>query len=179
LSARFRASVGRAKFSMYLEAGVGVGGIELMVRRLQLKGWIGIGVATLSALPPLGAQEVKVSAAVCGSRVHVIATKAPLSEVLRRLSNELGFELRFEGNSDPMLDIDIAQEPRDLVAKLAPSISLIIRQERDPRCPGQQRIAAVWVVAQGRDTLPQASVSPLPAPKEVPMTREAQEALER
>jgi hypothetical protein len=77
------------------------------------------------------------------------------------------------------VDIDIAQEPRDLVAQLAPSISLIIRQEHDPCCPGRQRIAAVWVLAQARETLPEASVSPLPAPKEVPVTREAQEALER
>ncbi len=152
-----------------------------MAWRLRLKGWIGlgVGVATLLGLAPLGAHEVKVSAAVCGSRVHVIASKAPLSEVLRRLSNELGFELRLEGNSDPMLDVDIAQDPRDLVAKLAPSISLIVRQERDPRCPGQQRIAAVWVLAQGREKLPQASLSPLPAPKQVPMTLDAQEALER
>jgi hypothetical protein len=152
-----------------------------MARRLRLKGWIGLGVSvtTLFGLAPLAAQEVKVSAPACGSRVHVIASKAPLSEVLRRLSSKLGFELRFEGNSDPTLDIDIAQEPRDLVAKLAPSISLIIREERDPRCPGQQRIATVWVLAQGRENMPQASVSALPAPKQVPMTREAQEALER
>ena len=133
----------------------------------------------LLGLAPLWAQEVKVSAAACGSRVHVIASKAPLSEVLRSLSNKLGFELRFEANSDPMLDVDIAQKPRDLVAKLAPSISVVIREERDPRCPGQQRIAAVWVLAQGRENTPQASISAFSAPQQVPMTREAQEALER
>jgi hypothetical protein len=133
----------------------------------------------LLGLAPLWAQEVKVSAAACGSRVHVIASKAPLSEVLRSLSNKLGFELRFEANSDPMLDVDIAQKARDLVAKLAPSISVIIREERDPRCPGQQRIAAVWVLAQGRENTPQASISAFSAPQHVPMTREAQEALER
>jgi hypothetical protein len=148
---------------------------------LRLKGSIGLGVIVpmLVGLAPLGAQEVKVSAAACGSRVHVIASKAPLSEVLKQLSNKLGFELRFEGNSDPTLDVDIAQEPRDLVAKLAPSINVIIREERDPRCPGQQRIATVWVLAQGRENTPQASIAALPAPKQVPMTREAKEALER
>ena len=152
-----------------------------MARRLRLKGWIGLGVSVASLLgqAPLAAQEVKVSGAVCSSRVHVIASKALLSEVLRKLSNGLGFELRFEGNSDPLVDVDVTQEPRDLVAKLAPSINLIIRQERDPRCPGQQRIAAVLVLPQGRENLPQAFVSPPPVPKQVPMTREAQEALEK
>ena len=152
-----------------------------MARRLRLKESIGLGISvtTLFGLAPLGAQEIKVSAAVCGSRVHVIASKASLSEVLGRLSNKLGFELRFEGNSDPTLDVDMAQEPRDLLANLAPAISLIIRQERDPRCRGQQRIAAVWVLPQGRENMPQVSVSVLQAPPQVPMTREAQEAFER
>jgi hypothetical protein len=148
---------------------------------LGLKQSIGlsVGVATLFALAPLGAQEVKVRATACGSRVHVIATKASLSEVLRRLSSELGFELRFAGDKDPMLDVDLAQEPRDLVAKLAPSMSVIIRQERDPNCPGRQRIATVWILPQGRETSTHAFASPPPAPKQVPMTREAQEASER
>jgi hypothetical protein len=139
----------------------------------------GLSVAMLFGLAPLWAQEVKVNATACGSRVHLIASKAPLSEVLRSLSNKLGFELRFEANSDPMLDVDIALEPRDLVANLAPAISLIIRQERDPRCLGQQRITAVWVLPQGRETLTQTFASVPPAPKQVPMTRDAQEALER
>ncbi len=152
-----------------------------MSRQSWLTGWISlaVGVATMLDHAPLRAQEVSVSAANCGSRVHVIARNAPLSEILRRMSNELSFELRFEGNSDPVLDIDVAQEPRNVVAKLAPWISIIIREAHDPRCLGGKRIAAVWVLPQGAESSPRGPVSPPPTPKRVPMTQEAQEALGR
>ena len=143
--------------------------------------WAGCAAFVMALLVPQRgkAEEITISAVVCGLPLHVIAHHATLSEVLAQMAARLGFTLKFEGNSDPLLDIDLSQEPSEVIAKLAGPQSFIIRQMRDPQCKRRQRITAVWILPAGQNTLSQSSVAPPPSPKQVPMTPDAQAAMER
>ena len=64
---------------------------------------------TKGSRKPSGAQEIAVSKGKCGANVHVTARKARLSEVLKRLSQALDFQLQYESSNDPIIDIDLSR----------------------------------------------------------------------
>jgi hypothetical protein len=83
-----------------------------------------------------------------------------LSDVLKRLSDALDFQLQLAGASDSTVDVDISRRAPELVAKLSPSDNLIVTQTRDPHCPGQYRIVKVWMLPKGGQVLIRAVVAP-------------------
>ena len=115
------------------------------------------------ACPLANADEIRISGRVCSSQVRVVARDVRLSTVLARMAQSLGFELRFASEDDPLISIDASGQPVNLVARLAPSENLSVIQVRDPRCPEQQSIARVWVLAKGAEVSPRNAL-PKPAP---------------
>jgi hypothetical protein len=110
---------------------------------------------------PVAAGEVRVIHARCASEVQVVARDVPLSEVLKKLSTVLGFQLRFESDSDPRITIDAIERMERLHLRLGTSDNIAMMLEKDPRCPGQQRIVRMWVLPVGSGGLPRPSVAAL------------------
>jgi hypothetical protein len=102
---------------------------------------------------PLAAQslpsDISISQGSCATGVHLITKNATVPEILRRLADDLPFELKIEGDSDVRLSLDLTMQAPQLVRQLASSESIIIAQSRDSNCPGQSRIVKVWLIAKG------------------------------
>jgi hypothetical protein len=84
-----------------------------------------------------------------------------LPDVLKRLSDALGFQLQLAGSSDSTVDVDISRQAPELVAKLSPSDNVVVTQAPDPHCPGRYRIVKVWMLPKGSQVPPRAVVAPL------------------
>ncbi len=142
-------------------------------------------IAAVAAFAPVAgpaalAQEIRISAAGCESGVHLIARDAHFSDVLERLARALDFQLSFRSESDPLVNVDVVMQPSDLVARLSPDANISATQARDPRCPQQQRIVKLWVLASARgiQSPPAAGARPFPPVVETPeQARQAQEGI--
>jgi hypothetical protein len=119
------------------------------------------------------APRIEVRKGDCKSGVHLSARGAPLSQVLKTLSETLEFQYKFEGERDPLIDIDATRQPVDLVRALAPEENVSLTQARDRKCPERDRIVRVWVLPKGK----QGAARPIPAPTPV-VSPEAQKAYE-
>jgi hypothetical protein len=96
------------------------------------------------------AEEIHINSD-CRSGVHLVAREARLSDILKRLARTLDFELRFESQSDPLVTVDAAYQPGELLVRLAPSANVSMMQADDPRCPQRQRVVKVWVLPDGNN----------------------------
>jgi hypothetical protein len=109
-----------------------------------------IGFSLCVAAFVAGAQsagsKIEINPGNCASGVRLVARNALLSDVLTRLAQSLGFQLKFEGNTDSVVNVDVSMPAPELVAKLSPVDSIIVTQSRDPSCPRQNRIVKVWVL---------------------------------
>ncbi len=112
------------------------------------------------------AAEIDIQVARCGSHVELKARDASLAEVLRRLSAALAFELRLEGTADSRITLSLAAPADEVVQALARRHgSFMIRHASDPRCPGVQRVATLWLAADaGRSSAAPAKRANAPAP---------------
>jgi len=123
-----------------------------------------------SPLSVPAADRISIIRGDCAQGVHLVARGARLSDVLMRLSEELGFQLHLIGSSDSVVDIDIFKQAPELIAKLSPIDNLIIAQARDPLCAGRSRVVKVWLLSKGNQG------SPKPAAGATPPTRAISEA---
>jgi hypothetical protein len=100
------------------------------------------------------AQPVQVtkSSGDCSSLVHIVARDAPLSQVLKQLSTALGFKLQFDADADPRVTLEGSKRPIEWLDALGTEANLSVSQARDARCPGQVRVAKVWVLPKGKAT---------------------------
>jgi hypothetical protein len=131
------------------------------------------GAMPVLASPALAAAQIDIVKIDCKAGVHLSARAAPLSQVLKRLSEALEFQYKFEGERDPLIDMDATRQPVDLVKSLAPGENLTLTQARDRKCPERDRIVRVWVLPTGK----QGAARPLPAAPVV-VSPEAQKAYE-
>ena len=130
-----------------------------------------LGVLPAAALPPAG--EIRVNTGNgCAAPVHLVARNAPLSDVLARLATSLDFEVSFESDNDPLVNVDVSRPLADLVMQLAPLENLSVAQVRDPHCPQRDRIVKIWV-------LPAGNGGAIRTAMETPDARLAREAAER
>jgi len=131
-------------------------------------------VALSFAGAPRAASRIEVNEGACGSRVHLVASDARLSDVLKRLAQTLDFQLEFQATSDPVISINLSRPAAELIAKLAPSENVIVTEKQDPRCPRQRRIAKVWVLpnAKGASAGPAAPAAITAQPSVDPDRRE-------
>jgi hypothetical protein len=95
------------------------------------------------------AQSVDVVVRGCDDGVSVVSQQARLSQVLARLSAALGFRLRYWTDEDPMVSYAGTLPAVRLMSSLAYQGRIMFSASPDPRCPGQQRLDAVWVVPAG------------------------------
>ena len=109
------------------------------------------------------AGDVSVSSARCAPAVRVVARDAALSTVLAKLAAALDFQVHFDAAYDPLITADAMQRAEDLPARLAPFENVAILLGRDPRCRGQQRIVAIWVLRAGSAGVFARRESPQPA----------------
>ena len=110
-----------------------------------------IGVACAVFFPIwVGAVEaLRVAQLDCKDGVHLSARAMPLSQVLRRMSEVLGFRLDYQANDDPRIDSEARQTPLDLMNALSLRANVMVRYAPDRRCPGHLRITRVWVLPGG------------------------------
>lgn len=113
-----------------------------------------LSVAALCAASPPASGEVSIVVQDCTRGVHLAVQQAPLSEVLQRLSEELGFELRFGTSEDPLVSANITAPPLELVQRLRAAQSVIVGVAPNPRCPNHARVTAVWVLGRGTGSAP-------------------------
>ena len=119
----------------------------------------------LAAGSVCAATEPQVEQLSCAAGIHVRSGDAPLSVVLRRMSEVLRFELVYAATDDPVVKLDAKKKPLEWVAALSERANLIVSYGRDRRCPSQWRIAAVWVLPTGTGTArPHALSPPTPPP---------------
>lgn len=100
------------------------------------------------------AQELKIEKGDCKTGVRLVARDVPVSQVLAQLSKELGFQLKFKGDTDRIVNVDMTRRSPELIAKLLESESIIFEETPDPQCPGTQRVAKVWVLPKGEEGPP-------------------------
>ena len=139
-------------------------GIRAVCRRAVIGATLGL--ALLANGQAALADEIRVTGGHCASEVRLVARDAHLSAVLKRLAQTLGFQLRFESENDPLVSIDTARPPNDLVARVASTQNVSMTQMRDPLCPDRQRILQVWVLPKGQESQ---ALAAAPAPQALPL----------
>jgi hypothetical protein len=107
------------------------------VASLALRGMFGLVLC--SPISVSADDRISIVRGDCDTGVHLVARGVPMDHLLSRLSEALGFQLRFIGSSDFIVDIDVVRQAPELVVKLSPIDNIIVAQGPDPRCPGRDR----------------------------------------
>jgi hypothetical protein len=96
------------------------------------------------------AADIEIKVGDCKSGVGLIARDAPLALVLQRLSKSLSFKLHDHAKPDRIVNMNVTAPPNELIARLLSSEErFMVSHRRDPRCPGQTRVAQVWLLPKG------------------------------
>ena len=73
---------------------------------------IGAWFLLLMAGVASGSESILIKPGDCESGIHLVAQRAPLSDVLKRLADVLGFQLQLGDSSDSVIDTDISRQRR-------------------------------------------------------------------
>ena len=103
----------------------------------------------LAPIAPAAAQEVRIGPSTCAAGTTLLARQAKAADVLKQLSDTLGFAINVEEPLDSIVNIQSTQPAGDLIALLLASRNAIVTQGIDPKCPGKRRVTAVWVLRAG------------------------------
>ena len=98
---------------------------------------------------PAVAQEIRIGPSTCAAGTTLLARQAKAADVLKQLSDTLGFAINVEEPLDSIVNIQSTQPAGDLIALLLASRNAIVTQGVDPKCPGKRRVTAVWVLRAG------------------------------
>ena len=116
----------------------------------------------LAVLTPAAAQEIRVGPSNCETGTTLLARRAKAADVLKQLSESLGFQVNMEEPLDALVTIQSTQPASELIALLLASRNAIVTQGVDPKCPGKRRVTAVWVLKAGGSG--ETGRQPLPRP---------------
>lgn len=137
---------------------------------------LALGGGLLAAGPAASASDIDIKVGDCKTGVRLVARDAPLSAVLDRLAQALSFQVQQEANADRIVNVTLAGPAPDVIAGLLSSHErFMVSHARDPRCPGQSRVARVWLLPNGpangqRSHDAKAAAAPKPGPRPVPVT---------
>ena len=131
--------------------------------RARAAAFAAVTVATLLASSLVLCEEIRIDRGDCTTGVHLVARGARLSDVLKGLARTLDFQLSFEADSDPLVNVDAMMRPGELLARLASDGNISATVKSDPRCPGQTHIVKLWVLSSGGSNLqrPASTVQPV------------------
>ena len=105
-----------------------------------------ISLIVFAGIGSANAYEIRIDVAHCASNVHLFAHDAPLSEILRRLSINLGFEVRYESAIDPSVNTDSTMRVPDLVTSIGRSMNLSIVEYPNSNCHNLWQVTKVMVL---------------------------------
>lgn len=109
----------------------------------------GLACVALAPIAPAVAQEIRIGPSTCAAGTTLLARQAKAADVLKQLSDTLGFAINVEEPLDSIVNIQSTQPAGDLIALLLASGNAIVTQGVDPKCPGKRRVTAVWVLRAG------------------------------
>ncbi|MEO6746604.1 MAG: hypothetical protein ABIS28_21425 [Caldimonas sp.] len=109
----------------------------------------GLAWVALTAIAPAAAQEIRIGPSTCAAGTTLLARQAKAADVLKQMSDSLGFAINVEEPLDSIVNIQSTQPAGDLIALLLASRNAIVTQGVDPKCPGKRRVTAVWVLRAG------------------------------
>jgi len=121
-------------------------------RRLKIPAVCGAALFVLGS--GTYAEEIRVTPGACGESVGLVAQDAPLSSVLKRLGQSLGFELVYQSQRDPLITRDERSSPVALILDLAQGMNFSVEQVMDRRCTNRNRVARVSVLPDQGDKAP-------------------------
>jgi hypothetical protein len=99
----------------------------------------------------LSAQEIRISRADCAEPVGLVVRQAPLSRVLKRLGESLGFALIYLSQSDPLVTRNARLTATDLIRALAHDMNFSIEEAFDPSCLQGRRVTKLSVLPDTAD----------------------------
>jgi hypothetical protein len=122
-----------------------------------------VALLSLCVVISAGGQSIQVAPGDCRSGVQVVARDARLVDVLKRMAETLGFELRYEGDEGRVISVNATREPAALISSLSPADSIVVTQAKDPKCAGRNRVVKVWVLPTQTKTRERGEVTAAPA----------------
>lgn len=84
----------------------------------------------------------------CAERIHVSASGAKLSDVLKTMADRLGFTLRFAARRDPVVDFSREADAETILRELTAGQNLLAVHRPDEQC-GRNVISEVELLASG------------------------------
>jgi hypothetical protein len=117
--------------------------------------------AAVAARTADAAPAVEVVRLGCTDGVHLVAQRAPVSDVLMQLSRATGFRVEGSDHLSSVVTIDAVQPTQRLLATILRDENNIVKEEADPRCPGRTRVTMVWIIEK---TNPATGVAGAPVP---------------
>jgi hypothetical protein len=112
---------------------------------------LGLLVAAFATSAQPADSQIRIDRGSCGSGVNLIARNARLSDVLEKLAQSLGFELRLDEQADSVVNLSASMPAPELITKLSWGDSVIVTQGPDPGCPQQSRVVKVWVLPKAKE----------------------------
>jgi len=106
-----------------------------------------VALFTISA--PVFAADIRIEASPCANQVHVKLTDARLSDVLKRLADQMQFTLKFDPDSDTQVTFERRADPTTVLRELLNGGNFLQINEPRESCEGQPAIAQVWVLPRG------------------------------
>ena len=111
------------------------------------------------------AEAIRVTRGACGDPVRLVARDAPLSHVLKRLGESLGFAVTYQSSRDPTITRDVRAAPVELVLALAQGTNFSLEQIADRRCENASRVAKLVVLGEQSDKIPTAATQNFQTPE--------------
>lgn len=121
-------------------------------------------LGTLASPATLSAPVVELEGGPCAKTVRLRATEAPLGEVLQKLADTLGFQLKAKVKLTEAVSLDRNDSPELLLKHLMRGNNLVLQTGPSAACAGQSVVTNVWVLPVGEEgpTLANSDTSPLP-----------------
>jgi hypothetical protein len=110
-----------------------------------VKHWLLITALSLSLPATASAREPATAAADC-DKIVLSTGATPLRELLQKMASSLHFDLHYGTQDNPAVAMGGQHTAVALMERLAAHANMAVKYREDPRCPGQLKIAAVWVL---------------------------------
>jgi hypothetical protein len=105
-----------------------------------------VSVTIIAGSSSVPASEIWVAGSPCSAKVNLQARDARLSEILYRLAKQLDFQLLFQSDSDPLINIRTVRSAEEVVMNLASAGNVSTTHLREAHCGVRPRMSRVFVL---------------------------------